>query len=117
MSVVANRKITITFEGDLAGTQEYEAAQSDDGPGVTNTNLMNVGNTTVVAPADTGKVATAVTIIKPSDYDGVITLKGDAADTGVKLHPTDPDTISLDPTYGQIVIHVTVQVALRFVWT
>jgi hypothetical protein len=46
--------------------------------------------------------ATAMCIIPPSTNVGAITLKGNTADTGVKLHKTYPTVIALDasPTPG-----------------
>jgi hypothetical protein len=113
MSAKAERTITLVFSGDVRGTQEIEAADVDASVATVGQLAISAGNATITIP--TG--AKSVTIVKPSDHTGIITLKGVAGDTGVKLHPTDPDTISLHSTMTTFVLTVSVDVIIRTFWT
>lgn len=126
MSTTQKRTIKIVISGDFAGTQEYECETYDD----TAFQLMEydlVGGSSPsfgfpsAAVATTGHRTRAVTIIKPSTYEGTLILKGTSlADDseGVMLHPTDPDTISLDDTTRTtIVLKPSENVHLILLWT
>lgn len=101
MATNARRKITVTYSNDVEGEQELDAANNVDSPGavqlveLTTPTLVDDEwvdtNIEVAIPAN----ATAVTITKPTDNETVILLKGTGGDSGVRLHPTDPDSISL----------------------
>lgn len=125
MTVSATRSITIQYTGDVNGQEAYEAAVNTTSPGVVQVYklLSSAANGTTLTLPDYGIStldARCVTIIKPAGYAGVITLKGTslvANADGIKLHPTDPDCLTFAATVDTFVIHVTVDVELRFVWT
>ncbi len=64
---------------------------------------------------------TALTIVKSSDYVGTLILKGDsgASDAeGIYLHPTDPDTISIDAdNQDSIILKASAACTVRLIWT
>ncbi len=126
MSVRSERKITVTYSGDVDGTQEYNAAANTLSPAFIQTYKLLAGAaTTFVAPSAANGFGdftpVAVTILKQTDYAGTIILKGvsTAADNeGVYLHPTDPDTISIDvANQTVIVLKASADCTVRLVWS
>lgn len=105
MSTAARRTVTIVYSGDVEGEQSIPADNNADSPGqVAQVALEAPGfvddawtETDVEVTVPEG--ATAVTIMKPGDNEMRVRLKGDGGgDTvGILLHPTDPDSFSLDP--------------------
>lgn len=118
MSAASTRMITLGFSGDRTASPNYSAALNTNSPaGWTAPFTLNVGDTTITVPTG-GSVPTAVTIIKPAGNTATIKLKGIAGDTGVKLHPTDPDSISLDPTQANFILNASSQViGVVLVWS
>jgi hypothetical protein len=112
----AARKITIAFSGDINGTQEFDAEDNSSSPATTGPLSLTTGANTIIVPTG-GAAPTCCTIVKPSDNTATITLKGISGDTGVKLHPTDPDSISIASDVTQFVLTVSADVNLRFVWS
>jgi hypothetical protein len=125
MSVSSTRKTQIVFTGDVDGTQEYEAATNDTSPGtvqVVELSPDSPNGTTIILPdfGITELDARCVTIIKPAGNTADITLKGNsgvANADGIKLHPTDPDSLTFKSTVESFVLHATDVVVLRLVWT
>lgn len=120
--VIVSRRIALSLSGDVDGVQEYEAAVNTDSPGQIVAYTISAGaEITFVDPAQfNGTTSTAVTIIKPSDYSGTLILKGssDSLDAeGIRLHPTDPDTISLGVNTQNIVIKASAECTIRLIWT
>lgn len=117
MTSTARRKTTIVFAGDVGGTQEYDAAYNETSPAATAPHNLVAGNNVIAIP--TG--ATCVTIVKPSDNTVALALKGysgESVGTGsFPLHPTDPDSISLDSASTTIVLSAADVVTVRLVWT
>lgn len=116
MSTTSNRSITVTFVGDASGTQTLNAAANQASPGETVPVALALGDNTIAVP-QAGTVPTAVTILKPAGNVTLIKLKGQAADAGVALHKTDPDTISLDPTQASFVLNAAAGVNVRLIWS
>ncbi len=112
MAVTSNRDINIQFTGDLEYQQTFESVESVTSPGVIENVDLTTGDNTITVPDD----AVAVTIIKPSDNDVVLILKGIGADTGITLSLIDPDSLSLD-TVTSFVINVSGAVTLRLIFT
>lgn len=113
MSSSADRAITIVFQGDVAGTQELEAAENTTSPAGTLAVVLSSGNNTIAVP--TG--ATAVTIAKASDNVVALVVKGVAGDTGIRLHDTDPDSLSLHASQTSFVINAASAATVRFYWS
>lgn len=115
MAVNATRSMTITYSGDVSGTETIAAAANAVSPGQMEVkNLANGANTiTPPVPAPTG-----VTIVPPTGNSTSIVLKGITGDTGVRLHNTDPTTIALDSSVASFVLTAGGAIAgVRFFWT
>lgn len=117
MAVSAQRKITLTFSGDVVGTQQIFAAANAASPAHVQLLTLAQGDNEIEPPAG-GASFKAVTIVKPSTNEIAIKIKGDAGDVGVRLHDTDPDTISLDSGVAAIILHAADEVVgVRLFWT
>ncbi len=117
MATTAERKITITYSGDVGGTQEIEAADNDVSPGQIQIVTLASGANTITVPTG-GTTPTCCTIMKPSDNTTSITFKGVTGDTGVRLHDTDPDSISINSSVTTFVLTAGAQiVGVRLVWS
>jgi hypothetical protein len=95
MSVSAQRVITITYSGDVAGTESISAATNSASPGSVEIKTLSSGANTITVPTG-GSTPTACTIIPPAGNTVSLTFKGVTGDTGVRLHDTDPSTVSLN---------------------
>lgn len=113
MTATSRRKSTIVFAGDVGGTQEYEAAYNETSPSGTILVALSLGANTITKP--TG--ATCVTIVKASDNTTSLTFKGVSGDTGVRLHDTDPDSISLHSSVATFVLTAGAAMTVRLVWS
>lgn len=118
MSATSTRAITLAFSGDRVSNPGASAAPNTNSPAATAAPVtLAIGDNTITVPTG-GTVPTAVTIIKPAASTATIKLKGVGGDTGVKLHPTDPDSISLDPTQATIILNASAQVVgVVLVWS
>lgn len=116
MSVTSHRSIDITLEDDVASSTTYEAASNTASPGAISPTRLAAGANTITVPTG-GTTPKAVTIVKPSDNTTSITFKGVSGDTGVRLHDTDPDSISLDSSVTSFVLTAGAQVDVRLIWT
>ncbi len=118
MSATSDRVISLVFAGDRVGRPTAAAATNASSPAATAAPItLAAGDNTITVPTG-GTVPTAVTIHKPTANVATIKLKGVGGDTGVKLHPTDPDSISLDPTQATLILNASVQVVgVVLVWS
>ena len=87
MAVTAERKITITFSGDVIGTEVPAAASNTVSPGQIQILSLVSGANTITLPTG-GSTPKAVTIIPPAANVETLTLKGVTGDTGVAMHAT-----------------------------
>lgn len=116
MSTTTNRKIAVTFDGDAGSmSKAWLAAENVAAPASIQPVELLTGNNTITVPVTA--TPGAVTIIKPSDNAETITFKGVNGDTGVKLHLTDPDSISLHGTIASFVLNVTGTIDVILVWS
>lgn len=113
MSATSTRGVTIVYSGDVGGTQEIEAATNTASPAMVQVVDLAAANNTIAVP--TG--ATALTIMKPSDNTAQIMLKGVNGDTGVGLHLTDPDSVSLQDGLDSLVLQASDEVTVRLFWS
>ncbi len=117
MSVTAVRSQTITYSGDVSGTETVSAASNAASPGSVEIKTLSAGANTITVPTG-GTTPTAVTVLPPVGNTNLITLKGIAGDTGVALHKTDPTTIALDSTVTTFVLNAAAQITgARFYWS
>lgn len=114
MSTLSNRQITVSFTGDVTFPLLANAAPNATSPGETQLISLALGaNTIAVPPGSTG-----LTITKPASNATALTLKGVSGDTGIPLHLTDPDSISLNPGQSSIVLTAAAAVSgIRLTWT
>lgn len=113
MAVTSNRQVRVLLTGDIEYDQSFNATASTTSPGQLEVMTLAEGDNVISIPE--GSVG--VTIIPPSDNDEPITLKGDAGDIGIELHPTDPTILGLTTTTG-FVLAVAADVSnVRFIWT
>ncbi len=116
MPVNALRTTTITFTGDVSGTQT-ETADNANSPGVVELKTLASGANTITVPSG-GSTPQACTIVKPSGNTVTLLLKKVTGDTGILLHLTDSDTISLDSTVTSFVLTASATLTgLRLVWS
>lgn len=115
MSTSAIRQTQITFAGDVTLTNTQAANNPTSPASETLVSLAN-GDNTITVPA-TGAPATACVIVKPAGNSVAIKLKGIAGDTGILLHKTDHDVISLDPGQASFVLNAAAQInGVRLFW-
>lgn len=112
MATTSQRTVTVQFSGDQSGAETLSAAGNPSSPGGIVPQALASGNNTITPP--TG--ATACTIQKPTGNTVALTLKGVAGDTGIALHLTDPDTVSLAGA-ASFVINAASGVTLHLFWS
>jgi hypothetical protein len=118
MAVTSSRTLQIQFSGDISQQLIQSALDNEVSPGMDVIQSLILGANTIIAPVVSGLVVTGLTIIPPAGNTSLMTLKGLTADTGVKLHLTDPTSIGLDATFVSLVINAAAAiVGVRFVWT
>ncbi|HZJ67841.1 MAG TPA: hypothetical protein VFD36_30265 [Kofleriaceae bacterium] len=119
MSATSTRTISMAFSaGAITATPSAAAATNLNSPAAIAAPItLAPGDNTITVPTG-GTVPTAVTIVKPTGNTSTIKIKGAGADTGVKLHLTDPDSISLDPTQATFILNASTTVTgLVLVWS
>ncbi len=122
MASTAKRKITLTYYGDVGGAspglpQEVSAADNGASPAQIQIVTLAIGDNVITAPGG-GSTPKACTIAKPSANTSAIKIKGNAGDTGVRLHDTDPDTVSLHATQSSFILNAAAEVVgVRLFWT
>jgi hypothetical protein len=118
MAAQSTRVTTITFTGDVEGTQTVEAAANTVSPAGIAIQALASGANTITVPTSTGVTVTACTIIPPSGNTTSITLKGVTGDTGIRLHNTDPTSISIYSTTTDFCLTAGAIIqGVRFIWT
>lgn len=114
MAVTSGRAVSVTFAGDTFGNNTYPAATNTASPGAGHEPTpLTSGNNTITVPAN----ATACTITKSTGNLVSVVFKGVAGDTGVKLHLTDPDSFSLDPSVTSFVLNAASSVTVFLTWS
>ena len=117
MAVTSNRVATITYTGDVTGTESLPAASNTVSPGSVTIHTLASGANTITAPTG-GTIASAATILPPVGNTQTITLKGVTGDTGVALHLTDPTTVALAATVTTFVLTAGGTITgLRIYWS
>lgn len=118
MAVQSTRSTVITYTGDVTGTEEIDAAANTASPGAISIQSLSSGANTITVPSSTGITVTAVTIVPPAGNTTSITLKGVTGDTGVRVHDTDPTTISLYSTTSSFCLTAGAAIqGVRFYWS
>ncbi len=117
MAVSAARSSTITFTGDVTGTETSTAATNTASPGTIEIKTLSSGANTITVPTG-GTTPTAVTIVPPAGNTVTLTIKGVTGDTGVALHLTDPTTIALASSVTTFCLTTSnTLTGIRFIWS
>lgn len=118
MASASNRTINLTFTGDHVAAPVIVASQNAASPAAINAPItLASGANTITVPTG-GTTPTCVTIVKPAGNTVLITLKGVTGDTGVPLHKTDPDSVSIDSTVTTFVLTAAAQViGVTLIWS
>ena len=95
MAVTATRTTTIVYTGDTVGTETISAASNTASPGSIEIKTLASGDNTITLPTG-GSTVVACTIVSPAGNTASIKVKGVTGDTGVRIHNTDPTTLSFD---------------------
>lgn len=116
MAVASARTQTITYTGDVTGTEQVSAASNPASPGSITIHTLAAGANTITIPV--GATCTAATIVPPALNTQTLTLKGVTGDTGVPLHLTDPTTLALPSTSTTFCLTAGgIITALRIYWS
>lgn len=117
MATTAIRTLLVAFSGDVVGAEQLLAANNAASPGQIQILTLALGDNTITVPGG-GSTPTCCTIKKPSGNVTAIKLKGIAADTGIRLHNTDPDSISLDPAVASFLLNAGASIAgVILIWS
>lgn len=118
MSVTSSVSIQLGFSGDVTENIIQSALDNSVSPAMNVLQTLAVGANTITAPVVAGIVVTGLLIIPPSGNVNLITLKGVAGDTGVKLHLTNPTFLALDSTFISLVLNAAASiVGVRLLWS
>ena len=116
MSTISMRSIHIVSTGDVCASNSLMALPNPNAPGDIDVVRLAIGDNVITVPTG-GTTPKAVSIVKPPGNTTTIKLKGVIGDVGVVLHPTDPDSISLDTSQASFVLNATAQVDVRLHWS
>ena len=117
MAVESTRNVDISFTGSVVASFTTSAATNTDSAGQMQVVTLASGANTITVPTG-GTVSTCCTIIKPSGNTTSITFKGVTGDTGVRLHNTDPDSISIDSSVTSFCLTAGASITdVRLIWT
>jgi len=119
MAAKSRRKITITYSNDVEGEQELNAADNAASPAMIERRDLSDGANSINVPSFNDAQATACTIVPQANNTFAITLKGGGGDVGIRLHNTDPTTISLDASTDVFVLDLETEgaCAVRLFWS
>ena len=94
------------------------AAENTASPASVTVQTLSSGFNSVTVPSSTGVTVTAVTVVPPAGNTTSITVKGVTGDTGIRLHNTDPTSLSIfsDVTAVGLTAGAAIQ-GVRFYWT
>lgn len=114
MPAASSRSVTYGFTGDVVvSPQTLPALANISSPAAIQPIALQTGDNAIAVP--TG--ATALTVMKPNGNSVLIKLKSVNGDSGLALHHTDPDSISLDSTQTALVLNAASPVTVRLLWT
>ena len=117
MPSTSDRKIILTYNGDVTGTLVFTATRNGATPAVVELVNLASGNNTITVPTG-GSTVLGCTILPPSANTTNMTLRGVAGDTGVQLHDSDPSSIAIDPAVTSFVLNAAGAITgVRLLWT
>ena len=117
MAVTATRAQTITYSVDVVGTETLSAASNTASPGAVELKTLASGFNTVTLPTG-GSTVVSCTIVPPAANTTSIILKSITGDTGIRIHNTDPTTVTFHTTETAFGLTTGAQITgVRFFWT
>lgn len=117
MATNAARVVTITYSGDVQGTETLSAAANAVSPGSVTIHSLSLGDNTITVPTG-GSTVKGATIVPPAGNAQTITLKGVGGDTGVNLSKLDPTSIAFETAPANFILNAGGAIAgLRIFWT
>lgn len=118
MAVSATRVTTITYSGDVQGSNTLNAAANAVSPGSVTVHGLTTNTNTIAVPSSPGVTVKGATIVPPAGNAQTLTLKSTTADTGMAISNTDPTTIAFETAPAQFFINAGGVVSgLRIFWT
>lgn len=105
MPTTSTYQIQVNFTQDLNLAQAYQATAVTNSRAVLSLISLN-GDTTILSGNFTsnGNQVRGIIVVPPTDNTTGITLKGNAADTGIPLNPSDSTLISINPSSSGTII-------------
>ena len=117
MAATATRKQIIGLTGDVVAQYILQAASNAASPASVEIKTLASGLNTITLPTG-GATVTSCTIVPPSGNTTSITLKGVTGDTGVRIHNTDPTTITFHTTVTDFALTTGgIITGVRLYWT
>lgn len=117
MASNAQRVITITYSGDVIGTETLTAAANASTPASITIHTLAPGDNTITVPTG-GSTVKGATIVPPAGNAQAITLKGVGADTGIPISKLDPTSIAFETAPANFVLNAGGAITgLRVFWT
>jgi len=117
MAVTSTRTQLIVFTGDVTGTETLSAASNASSPGSVEIKTLASGANTITLPTG-GSTVTACTIVPPTGNTTAVTLKSVTGDTGIRIHNTDPTTVTFHTTETSFCLTAGAQITgVRLYWS
>lgn len=98
MAVTSKLNVQVELSGDSELKDIFSNSDNASSPGVSTVVDLSSGDNTITVPTGGSSSPVALIILPPSGNTTAITLKGNAGDTGVALHKTNPSVIGFDGT-------------------
>lgn len=117
MAATSTRSVIITYTGDTTGVETLSAASNTSSPGSVEIKTLASGANTITLPTG-GSTVVACTIVPPTANSTAITLKSVTGDTGIRIHNTDPTTVTFHTTETSFCLTAGAQITgVRLYWS
>lgn len=118
MSITANAKVYIKFDGDQASEVIYSSGELSDSPNLSDLKTLAIGNNEIVVPTVDDFTVHGVLLVPPVANTDQLTLKGIAGDTGVQISANQPTLLQFGDTLpASLFVSVAAEVVgLRLIW-
>ena len=117
MAANATRVVTITYSGDVQGSEVLSAAANAVSPASVTIHSLSAGDNTITVPTG-GSTVKGACIVPPAGNAQAITLKGVGGDTGVALSKLDPTSIGFETAPANFILNAGGIInGLRIFWT
>lgn len=118
MAATSTRIITITYTGEVVGSEIISAEPNASSPASITIHSLTTNTNTITLPTG-GSTVRAATIVPPTGNTQTITLKGTTTDTGLIVSSSNPTSIAFGTTPPTSIILNAGNVieGLRIFWT